>query len=399
MKRTKTILKSFFEKGDKPTEDQYEDLIDSLRHVDDNLSAVNVENLEYHYNDTSIHTTSTEKAKWNNRLSEYSAGEVLSSETGTIMRIFNGSLYVYQGAFEGANSTFTCNDFNLEINEAPSRWKLMLSGAHTPEITLVTPLIVQRSALLTMVVKAKFFDNTSKVILENISNITEILDLANNTITITFNSPDTLGMHDVTVTNKAGSVKHTQQLSVADDLEITPTTSDWVKEGAYTSELTINDNILFPNVEVFRNPGERAAIFQKEISSNDFIPAGQNFELHMDNFIPTGYTLSPNNDLGVKEVASAINGVSTTNSYVLRGGGNDSTQFYANGTIQSTHTLASGNKAVLKRVNGVFSFYEFDGTTMTLLYTSTAANNNAMNIFYDAQRAGGVKDIKLIYNF
>jgi hypothetical protein len=399
MKKNKTILKSYFETGDKPTQSQYEDLIDSLRHVDDNLPASDVENLENHFNDTSIHTTSTEKAKWNNHLSEYSTGEILSPEMGAIMRIFNGSLYVYQGAFEGVNSTFTCSDFNLEIAETPSRWKLVLSGAHTPEITLVTPLIVQRSALLTMAVKAKFLDSTSKVIIENVSNATETLDLANDTITITFNSPDALGMHDITVTNKAGAVKNTQQLSVADDLEITPITADWVKEGAYASELTINDNVLFPNVEIFRNPGERAAVLQKEILGNNFIPAGQNFELHMDNFIPTGYTLSPNNDLGVKEVASTINAVSTANSYVLRGGGNDSTQFYANGTIQSTQTLIAGNKAVLKRVNGVFSFYEFDGTNMTLLHTSTAANNNAMNIFYDAQRAGGVKDIKLIYNF
>ncbi len=35
MKRTKEVLKTYFETGDQPTQNQYEDLIDSLRHEDD----------------------------------------------------------------------------------------------------------------------------------------------------------------------------------------------------------------------------------------------------------------------------------------------------------------------------------------------------------------------------
>jgi len=37
MKREKTTLKSYFQTGDKPTQDQYEDLIDSLRHLNDTI--------------------------------------------------------------------------------------------------------------------------------------------------------------------------------------------------------------------------------------------------------------------------------------------------------------------------------------------------------------------------
>lgn len=35
MKKSKTVLKTYFQTGDKPTQDQFEDLIDSLVHQDD----------------------------------------------------------------------------------------------------------------------------------------------------------------------------------------------------------------------------------------------------------------------------------------------------------------------------------------------------------------------------
>ncbi len=43
MKKSRTVLKSYFETGDKPTEPQFSDLIDSLVHLDDGVYVTNVE--------------------------------------------------------------------------------------------------------------------------------------------------------------------------------------------------------------------------------------------------------------------------------------------------------------------------------------------------------------------
>lgn len=43
MKKSKPILKSYFETGDKPTESQFSDLIDSLVHLDEGVFITNVE--------------------------------------------------------------------------------------------------------------------------------------------------------------------------------------------------------------------------------------------------------------------------------------------------------------------------------------------------------------------
>ncbi len=43
MKQSRTVLKSYFETGDKPTEPQFSDLIDSLMHLDDGVFVTNIE--------------------------------------------------------------------------------------------------------------------------------------------------------------------------------------------------------------------------------------------------------------------------------------------------------------------------------------------------------------------
>ncbi len=43
MKKSRPVLKSYFETGDKPTEPQFSDLVDSLVHLDDGLFVTNVE--------------------------------------------------------------------------------------------------------------------------------------------------------------------------------------------------------------------------------------------------------------------------------------------------------------------------------------------------------------------
>jgi hypothetical protein len=81
MKRQKTTLKSYFETGDIPTQSQYENLIDSLRHLDDKLPISDIENLQEsldgkastetlsnHSNDATVHVSETEKNTWNSKL-------------------------------------------------------------------------------------------------------------------------------------------------------------------------------------------------------------------------------------------------------------------------------------------------------------------------------------------
>lgn len=46
MKKSKKILKSYFETGDKPTQQQFEDLIDSLVHQDEVDAKIYIKNVE-----------------------------------------------------------------------------------------------------------------------------------------------------------------------------------------------------------------------------------------------------------------------------------------------------------------------------------------------------------------
>ena len=199
---SKADLKKYFETGDKPTQTEYAELIDALRHVDDKLPIADVETLQssldskattdallnhindnsvhgastmtgaeikaayeaepntnaftdaeqqqiadgvMHRNDTGSHVTSSDKSKWNNQLSIYTTGEVLSSEMGNIFRIHNGSLYQYVGDFPNAN-TFTTSDFSVEIAENPTRWVDILSTYPAPEFVTLTPSSMQPSS-------------------------------------------------------------------------------------------------------------------------------------------------------------------------------------------------------------------------------------------------------------
>ena len=195
---SKDDLKKYFETGDKPTQTEYAELIDALRHVDEKLPIADVESLQtsldskattdallnhindatlhqsnmsgadiktayeaeadtnaftdaekqqvadgvVHRADTSSHVSGTDKTKWNNQLSVYSIGEVLSNDMGNIFRINNGSLYQYVGDFPNAN-TFTTSDFSAELAENPTRWTDILSTYPPPQFVTLTPSSVQ----------------------------------------------------------------------------------------------------------------------------------------------------------------------------------------------------------------------------------------------------------------
>ncbi len=192
---SKENLKKYFETGDKPTQTEYAELIDALRHVDEKLPIADVESLQssldskattdallnhindnsvhgastmtgaeikaayeaepdtnaftnaeqqqiadgvMHRNDSGSHVTSSDKSKWNNQLSIYTIGEVLSNEMGNIFRIHNGSLYQYVGDFPNAN-TFTTASFALELAETPTRWMDILSTFPPVEFAMFSP--------------------------------------------------------------------------------------------------------------------------------------------------------------------------------------------------------------------------------------------------------------------
>lgn len=414
MERTsKEDLKKYFETGDIPTQDQYAELIDALRHEDGNVPIADVDGLQEfldskattqallnHINDTTVHGASAasnvseeDKANWNNKIKQYQVNETYTDEMGDIIRIYNGDLVLFNNS-----RPFTSTDIDLEMSYG--FWTKLVAGAHTPEIVLATPMIVQRNALLTMVVKAKFLDSTSVLSIDGITTVSQNLDLLNDEISIQFNSPNTLGYHNVRLSNKAGQVIYSQQLQVADDLEIIPVTADWRLEGTYASEITVDNNKLYPNVEILRQPsdGRRSAFLDKEILGTNAIPENQNFELHFTGFKPTGYTLATNTIFGVKPFGSANLSISEGYSILITGQGLDGIA-YVEGTNIGTIQRASNEVFVIKRVNGVFRYYTFDGTTMNLLHTASTANNAAMEVYWHAERVGGVENVKLIYNY
>ena len=191
---SKENLKKYFETGDKPTQTEYAELIDALRHVDEKLPIGDVESLQTsldskattsallnHINDESAHganlsgaeikaayeaeadtnaftdsekqqvadgvthradaqshVSSTDKTKWNNQLSVYTIGEVLSADMGNIFRINNGCLYQYVGDFPTGN-TFTTSDLSAELAETPARWADILSTFPPVEFAKFSP--------------------------------------------------------------------------------------------------------------------------------------------------------------------------------------------------------------------------------------------------------------------
>ncbi len=194
MAQTKENLKKYFETGDKPTQAEYAELIDALRHVDDKLAIADVETLQAtldskaavatlmnhindndvhganitgaeikatyeseantnaftdvekqhvadgvtHRADTDSHLSGTDKAKLNNQLSTYTVGEVLSPEMGNIFRIYNGGLYQYVGDFP-IPGTFTTTDLPSELAEIPTRWIDVLSTFPPVEFASLSP--------------------------------------------------------------------------------------------------------------------------------------------------------------------------------------------------------------------------------------------------------------------
>lgn len=192
MATNKTGLKKYFETGDKPTQTEYEELIDALRHVDDKLSISDTENLQSsldskatistllnHVNDTSIHgggtgssmsgteiktayeaetntnaftdvekqqvaegsthiadldshTSSNEKIKWNNQITSWQANETFTDEMGTVIRIgTNNRLYTCL-----ATRPFTSIDLFSEAEEDPKKWQVL--GASFPSVAVAT---------------------------------------------------------------------------------------------------------------------------------------------------------------------------------------------------------------------------------------------------------------------
>ena len=87
----------------------------------------------------------------------------------------------------------------------------------------------------------------------------------------------------------------------------------------------------------------------------------QNFELHFTGFKPTGYTLATNNIFGVKPFGSANLSISEGYSILITGQGLDGIA-YVEGTNIGTVQRAANEVFVIKRVNGVFRYYTFDGT-------------------------------------
>ena len=449
MERTsKEDLKKYFETGDIPTQEHYAELIDALRHEDGNVPIADVDGLQdlldskattnallnhindntvheslnltgaeikvayeaeadtnaftdleqqqvadgiTHRADSQIHVSTNDRTNWNNKFKQYQANETYTDGMGDIIRIYKGDIVMFNNS-----RPFTSTDIDLEMSQGS--WTKLVAGAHTPEIVLVTPLIVQRDALLTMVVKAKFLDSTSVLSIDGMTTVSQSLDLLNDQISIQFNSPSTLGYHNVRVSNKAGQVIHTQQLQVADDLEIIPITTDWRLEGEYASEITVDNNRLYPNVEIIRgNNGNRSAFFEKDINGAPAIPENQNFELHFSFFTPIGYTLSRVTTFGVKPYGTANLGA--TIGYSLNGYSTTTATGYEYGTHRGDYTITEGDVFVIKRVNGVIRYYSFDGVNLTLLATNNAADNSAMEIFCHLWRVGGVENIKLIYNY
>lgn len=106
MKRTKTTLKSYFETGDKPTQTQYEHLIDSLRHLDDKIPLADLEEGVAKKNeDNNFSTLQT----FGNQITVNGTGD----STFNTPLVLNDALTTNAGIDAYGDSSF---DSNLEVN-------------------------------------------------------------------------------------------------------------------------------------------------------------------------------------------------------------------------------------------------------------------------------------------
>jgi len=317
--------------------------------------------------------------------------EVLTPSMMPITRLNEGSIYLFKGVFDEEEGTqFTT--VNIQ-DEYPSKWDILIGGAQKPILTGVSPSIVTSDVDISMVLKAKYLDETSKANVIGATISSQDLQLSEDRIVLVLRTPNVLAEYNITISNKTGTYV-LGKLVVSDSLEIVPQTEDWTKIGTYADEVIIEGNTLYAANETVRN-------YQRAATFNTVIEAGQNFIIQFNHFYPIGNTGSARvrillteigaNKLGLANPGYMFEVASATFGYFF----NDGTNAYG------SHVLGDNEIYAIQRVNGIVHMKIYNTVTDSYRTTKTSniTNNNAMELTANVGDSGGLKDIKIILTY
>lgn len=446
---TKENLKKYFETGDKPTQNEYAELIDAFRHVDDKLPITDVESLQAsldtkaaaatllnHMNDSSIHGNQTldgadiklayeaeadtnaftdaekqqvadgvshradsnihvsenDKKRWNNRVTEYTLGEVLTPDMGEIIRCIDGSMFLYRGTFEQTNNTFTCADFDEEANQTPYRWKQIIAGVDLVKLTNVSPLMIAQDSTYNIAISGWNFESDMNI--EIVSQVAGQPDLAvsnivvkdQNTATFDVTSNNNLQNYKIKITTRAGVYQYGPSFQVATETVIIPNAGNWIVEQGI---FNFSDGVVAPSD---LNISTRRAYL-------DVIPADLDFELEFkyNNNVIAGTSSNGTPTIGLTTLDDLsfdfTDNISPLNVSFVGG----STP-YVYGKYGTSFLVAGGYGIYgkIERNNGILT-YKANTTypVVTVRYTYPDVINTPLRIWTQLTAHAGLSDIKL----
>lgn len=445
---SKENLKKYFETGDKPTQTEYAELIDAFRHVDVKLPIADVDSLQAsldakaatatllnHINDSSVHqsnmsgadiktayeaetdtnaftdtekqqvadgvthrtdndshVTSNDKTKWNNQLSEYSIGEVLSTEMGNIVRSLNGSIYLYQGPFEQTNNTFTCADFDEEANQTPFRWKLIASGVDLVKLENVSPLMIAQNSTYNIALSGWNFEKDMTI--EIVSQVNGQPDLTVSNVVVTNQntasfdvlSDNNIQNYTIKITTRAGVYEHASPFQVDTETIIIPNAGNWV---VHQGSFTFSDGVVAPND---LNISTRRAYF-------DVIPADLDFELEFkrDHEVISGASSYGWASIGLTTLDDLsfdfTDNISPLTASYSSGGTPYIYGKYGTGFLVSG---GYGTYGKLERINGVLTYSgNLSYPATSVRYTYPDVTNDPLRIWTQLTEHAGLSGIKL----
>jgi hypothetical protein len=459
MATNKTDLKKYFQTGDKPTQTEYEQLIDAVRHVNDKLPIADVESLqgsldakaaaatllnhinddsvhgnqtldgadiklayeaeadtnaftdsekqqvadsEAHKNDSTVHVLESDKNLWKNKLSIWKQLEVLYTEMGEVYRIHNGSVYKFIGDYNqilDGKDTYTTTDFSQELID--NKWKLLLAGVSTAHISSFSPEKIGANKSYEIFVTGWDFDRETEITLKNktIENpdliVTNLNVVSPNGLTFFTTSNTTLDDYDIIVKTKAGTYVHPTTLKIRTESVLYPTALNWTVHEGGASEIAFDSGVIRPNS---LNQVRRTGYF-------DAFEENEAFEVIFKFYYPaiSGGTISTDVEFGINKgdntTFNSRHSIDHLYGSKLIGG---SIYTYDNVVINTGFQSGSIDtwRKFKRDPNGLISYcYSDDKITWISINTLSETYTGPVRVWYVAPKHSGVEGIELIKNY
>ncbi len=443
MATSKENLKKYFETGDKPTQQQYAELIEALRHEDENIPITDVDGLQEsldskatnqallnHINDSTVHgggsnisgadiktayeaetntnaftdtekqqvadgvvhrlnldthTNPNEKTIWNNKISEWKT-ETLEEEAGVIYRLYGGNLYQFTGTF--TNGEFTTINIETELSE--SKWKTVIVGVPKPSVKFVSPITVGQQQTYQVSVGGWGFDENTKIhIVSKNAGVDDLIPfnvepLTANSLSCSVTTNADLAMYEFIVENAAGATTYAYDFTVATESTLIPTAMTWENIVNESDTFYGNGSISPNSLNQHSRTGEYTAFGNGE----DFDIIFKVEDIAITNgTVSGGIVVEVQNDLGefltrIQKFTGLYYAVS--NDWVAR----------------FQHNPQSKRWVKTTRINSVISFYSSDdGVTWTLMRTLANPYSGAVTFYYSIPAHGGLSNIQFITKY